>query len=251
MKKALSLLLCALAALCPFRVHAADVPETQAKAFVLYCPQSGELLASDNPDKRMKPASTTKLMTTLLTLEQAAKENDVVHLFLLSQEAGPIPFAVRKRLVEAGIRDLTNVILQETGPYMISSATFPSYFLKDSDAAIWAQAGLDLAVFGRIAAALNIRRRYVGEENRSHVTALYNREMQQRLPAMGIDCRIIPRLETKGEIISASTVRKAIQAGNLEAVRSMLPECTYRYFASSEGAAVAEAIRREKDVIHY
>ena len=78
MKKALSLLLCALAAFCPFCVHAADVPETQAKAFVLYCPQSGELLASDNPDKRMKPASTTKLMTTLLTLEQAAKDNEEV-----------------------------------------------------------------------------------------------------------------------------------------------------------------------------
>ncbi len=59
-------------------MHASEVPETQAEAYVLYCPESGELLASHNADKRMKPASTTKLMTTLLTLEQAAKGNETV-----------------------------------------------------------------------------------------------------------------------------------------------------------------------------
>ncbi len=184
-------------------------------------------------------------------LEQAAEENDVVHLFLLSENHGPIPFSVRKRLVQEGISDLPNVVLQETGPYLISSATFPSYFMKDGDSVIRAQAQLDLAVFGRIAAALNIRRRYVGEEPGSHVTALYNREMARCLPNMGIDCRIIPRLKTEGAVISAGAVRQAIHDGCLEAVRSMLPESTYRYFTSAEADPVREAIRREKDVIHY
>ena len=36
-------------------------------------------------------------------IETAARENDFVHLFLLSEEAGPIPFAVRKKLVQAGV----------------------------------------------------------------------------------------------------------------------------------------------------
>ena len=78
MKKALSFLLCTVLLFCPLCVHASEVPETQAEAYVLYCPESGELLASHNADKRMKPASTTKLMTTLLTLEQAAKGNETV-----------------------------------------------------------------------------------------------------------------------------------------------------------------------------
>ena len=78
MKKALSLILCTVLLFCPLCVHASEVPETQAEAYVLYCPESGELLASHNADKRMKPASTTKLMTTLLTLEQAAKDNEEV-----------------------------------------------------------------------------------------------------------------------------------------------------------------------------
>lgn len=184
-------------------------------------------------------------------LEQAAKENDVVHLFLLSEDRGPIPFSVRKKLVQEGIADLPNVILQETGSYLISSATFPGYFLKDGDAAIHAQARLDLQIFGELAKALGIRRRYVGEEKTSHVTAMYNQIMAERLPAMGIECIQIPRLEADGQVISASTVRQAIHDGALDTVRQMLPESTYRYFASEEGAAVTAAIRREKDVIHY
>ena len=35
-------------------------------------------------------------------VESAAAENDWLHLFLLSEEAGPIPFAVRKKLVQEG-----------------------------------------------------------------------------------------------------------------------------------------------------
>lgn len=184
-------------------------------------------------------------------VEQAAKENDVVHLFLLSEEAGPIPFRVRRHLVEAGIRDIPNVVLQETGPYLISSATFPSYFLKEGDGAIVAQARLDLAVFGKIAEQLNIRHRYVGEEKMSHVTALYNQEMARCLPTMGIESHEIPRLETEGKIISASTVRKAIQEDRLETVADMLPESTLAFFQSPEAAPVLEAIGWEKDVIHY
>lgn len=184
-------------------------------------------------------------------LERAAAENDAVHLFLLSEDAGPIPAAVRRRLVEEGIRDLPNVILQETGPYMISSATFPSYFLKDQDGVIRAQAALDLTVFSKIAEHLGIQRRYVGEEPASRVTGLYNRVMAERLPEMGVECRIVPRLETNGRVISASTVRQAIHDGCLESVRDMLPDSTYRYFASAEGEPVCRAIRREETVVHY
>ena len=61
-------------------------------------------------------------------VERAARENDVIHLFVLSEEAGPIPSAVRRELVEQGVRDLPNVFCHATGPYLISSATFPSYF---------------------------------------------------------------------------------------------------------------------------
>lgn len=104
-------------------------------------------------------------------VERAAMENDIVHLFVLSEEAGPIPFAIRKRLVEMGTAHLPNVICHDSGPYIISNATFPSYFLKDKDDVIRTHAALDLEIFGKIAPCLHITRRYVGEEKigRAHV----------------------------------------------------------------------------------
>ena len=184
-------------------------------------------------------------------VEKAALENDTVHLFVLSEEAGPIPFSVRRMLVEQSVRHLEHVVCHASGPYMISSATFPSYFLKDSETAIRAQAELDLLIFAKIADTLHIQRRYVGEEHRSHVTALYNEVMLQNLPAHGIDCIELPRLTHEDTIISASTVRQAIHDGQLEAIRSLVPHSTYEFFQSEQGRAVCAAIQKESNVIHY
>lgn len=184
-------------------------------------------------------------------VERAAVENDVVHLFVLSEEAGPIPFAVRRRLVGEGTAHLSNVICHDSGPYLISSATFPSYFLKDEDTVIRAHAALDLEMFGKIAPCLNITRRYVGEEKSSHVTSLYNEIMVRRLPELGITCRVVPRLERNSQPISASMVRKAIHDGRLEDIRPLVSESTWDYFVSPEAGAVIAAIQKAKDVVHY
>ena len=184
-------------------------------------------------------------------IERAAAESDALHLFLLSEEAGPIPSAVRKKLVREGIADLENVILHDSGPYIISSATFPSYFLRDEDAAILAHAKLDLAVFGKIAAALGVTARYAGEEKSSHVTALYNETMAAELPKMGVAFHVIPRLSLRGETVSASTVRQAIHDGELEKAAFMLPESSLRYFESAEAAPVIAAIRAMDEARHY
>ena len=184
-------------------------------------------------------------------VEQAAAENDWLQLFLLSEEAGPIPFDVRKKLVLEGTSDLKNVVFHETGPYIISSATCPSYFLRDEDAAILAHAKLDLAVFGKIAAVLGVTARYAGEEKSSHVTALYNESMAEMLPRQGIRFLEVPRLAIDGEVVSASTVRQAIHDGHPEQVAFMLPESTKRYFDSAEAGTVVSAIRAMDEARHY
>ena len=77
MKKIICVLLGSLLIFCASTASAQekDVPKPSAAAYVLYCPQNGSIILSKNKDERRKPASTTKLMTTLLTLEQAAKGN--------------------------------------------------------------------------------------------------------------------------------------------------------------------------------
>ncbi len=184
-------------------------------------------------------------------VEKAAAENDIVHLFAVSEDASLVPFKVRKRLIEAGTAHLPNVRIHESGPYIISNATFPSYFQKDENAVIESHANLDLTVFCKIAKALHINRRYVGEEPNSLVTGIYNDIMAQKLPENGIECIIVPRKEFGGKAISASTVRVAIQNDDLAALKELVPETTYDYFTSEEAAPVVARIKAEKDVVHY
>ena len=184
-------------------------------------------------------------------VEQAAAACDTLHLFIVSEDASLIPFSVRKKLVAEGTAHLPNVVLHDSGPYIISSATCPSYFLKDKEAVICGQARLDIEVFKRIPATLNISVRYVGEEPTSQVTGLYNSIMASELPGAEIDCRIIPRKAVDGRPISASTVRKALQDGDWKMVSQLVPASTLTWFQSKEAAPVLERIRKAGNVIHY
>ena len=185
-------------------------------------------------------------------VETAARENDTVHLFLLSENAGPIPAAVRHKLVREGVADFPNVMIHETEEYLISSATFPGYFLKTEDKILRTQASLDTALFVRIAEALGVTVRYVGSEPRSVVTGIYNEVLSETLPAHGIECRILPRKTLPdGRIISASAVRQAIHDERLDEVADMLPETTLAFFRSEEAKPIIAAIHAEKDVVHY
>ena len=183
--------------------------------------------------------------------ETAAAACDTLHLFVVSEDASLVPAAIRRRLVAEGTAHLKNVLLHDCGPYMISSATFPSYFLKDEATVIESQARLDLAIFARIARTLDISVRYVGEEPASQVTGLYNRVMRESLPEAGIECRVIPRKAEGGAVISASTARKALQDGDMEAFARLVPETTRAWFAGPEAAPVLARIRAAGDVVHY
>ena len=184
-------------------------------------------------------------------VERAAAENEWVHLFVLSEDAGPIPAGVRWKLVTEGVADLPNVICHRSGPYIISSATFPSYFLRDEEAVIRGHAQLDLALFRSIAGAVGATARYVGEEPSSLVTGIYNQVMAEELPAAGIRCEIIPRRAQDGAAISASTVRQAIHVDRMEDIRGLVPDATWNFFQSPEAAPVIQAIRNSGSVIHY
>ena len=158
---------------------------------------------------------------------------------------------MRRRLVRQGVAHLPNVICHDSGPYIISAATFPSYFLKDEETVSAAHAKLDLTVFGYVARALGVTVRYVGQEPDSGVTALYNRIMAERLPEVGVACRVIPRLMAGDRVVSASTVRQAIHDGKLAAVADMLPPATAAYFTSPEAELVIRAIQKQKEVRHH
>lgn len=165
-------------------------------------------------------------------IETAAKDCDHLYVFVLSEDHGHFPSKDRLNLVQAGTSDLQNVIVTETGPYMISSATFPTYFLPDRDKADSAKCQLDIEIFARhIAPALRITKRYVGTEPFSHLTNEYNNILSRELPNYGIDLVEIPRFEVNGCAVSASKVRSLLHDGKLESVKPLVPPTTYSYLS--------------------
>ena len=165
----------------------------------------------------------------LYLAEQAAAACDTLHLFIVSEDLSEFSFADRRKMVELGTAHIPNAVLHDCGQYLISAATFPSYFLKEASQAAWVQARLDAEVFTAIAKALGISARWVGEEPGSEVTALYNSVMAQALPAAGIRCVVLPRMEVCGRPVSAGEVRSLLRLGDLEALRSIVPETTFAY----------------------
>lgn len=184
-------------------------------------------------------------------LETVCAQNEAVHLFVLSEAVGPIAPAVRKHLVELGVADLPNIILHDSGPYIISAATFPSYFLRQDQQVSRVHAKLDIAVFLRIAQRLNIGVRCAGEEPFSQVTALYNSVMAEELPKGGVAFCEIPRLAQGEQIVSASHVRQALHDGRMEEAHAMLPESTWTYLTGEQGKSTLDAIRRANELIHH
>lgn len=175
-------------------------------------------------------------------VEEAARQSGRLLLFVVEEDLSVFPFAARLRLVREGTADLDNVMVIPGGPYMVSAATFPSYFLGDASLAAKAHTELDMTIFGKhIAPAAGVKRRFAGEEPYSPVTRLYNNAMTDLLPAFGVGITVIPRKLQSGEAISASRVRRLLAAGNIEATRDLVPETTYRYLSSPE----AEPVRRK------
>lgn len=186
--------------------------------------------------------------------------NDILHLFIVEEDASLIPFTVRKKLVLDGTAHLNNIIYHDSGSYIISNATFPAYFQKDDKAVMKSHAELDLAIFIKIAKELHITKRYIGEEPFSEVTQIYNTIMSRELPENGINCAIIPRKEFRCNTpengsaslpISASLVRQAIKDRNFKLLEQLVPETTLQYFKSKEAFSVIQTIDAATTVIHH
>lgn len=163
-------------------------------------------------------------------IETAAGECDRLYVFVLSEDKSFFSAKDRMEMVKLGTADLPNVTVLPTGPYLISSATFPTYFLKEQAAKEQIHCLLDIEIFCKhYAPKFGISRRYVGTEPFCNTTGQYNEALIRYLPEKGIELRQIQRLEEEGTPISASAVRKHLQAGEYAILKQLLPSTTYNY----------------------
>ncbi len=179
-------------------------------------------------------------------IEEALKQCDYVHLFVLSDKRSFYSADIRYQMVQAGTADLPGVILHKTSDYIVSAATFPTYFMKEKAEAEKANCNLDLELFGRfIAPGLHILKRFAGTEPDCGVTCFYNQSMKRLLPDYGIDVIEIDRKEINGHIISASKVREKIKTGNYDQAAYMIPEPVQKYILKKGGTTHVRNAEKE------
>ena len=167
-------------------------------------------------------------------LEQASTQVDTLFVIPVKEDVSDFPYSERLAMIKAA----SAAIVLEGSSYTISAATFPTYFLKELSAAAETQMQLDLDLFSRwIMPALGASVRFVGSEPLDPLTARYNSLMSNVVE--------IPRLEASaGSVISASTVRAFIKAGDYASAAALCPATSHPYLL----AAMAErALRLELD----
>lgn len=174
-------------------------------------------------------------------IEQAAKQVERLFVMVVREDCSLFAYAERKAMVEQGVAHLKNVTVIDGSEYAISQATFPTYFLKRLDDAADTQMLLDLDLFRRhIAPALGTTVRFVGTEPTDRLTRRYNQLMHEVLA----DVRETARLEKKGNAVSASRVRKAMEQGDMSTIRQLVPPTTLPYIIAH---LATQALQAELD----
>lgn len=174
-------------------------------------------------------------------IEQAAKQVERLFVMVVREDCSLFAYAERKAMVEQGVTHLKNVTVIDGSEYAISQATFPTYFLKRLDDAADTQMLLDLDLFRRhIAPALGATVRFVGTEPTDQLTRRYNQLMHEVLA----DVRETARLEKKGNAVSASRVRKAMEQGDMSTIRQLVPPTTLPYIIAH---LATQALQAELD----
>lgn len=163
-------------------------------------------------------------------IEQSSAKVDKLFVFVVEEDKSVFTFSDRIELVRRGTEDLPNVAVLPGGRFIISSLTFTDYFEKAEHQNRIIDPSMDVELFGAyIAPALGITIRFAGEEPIDNITRQYNETMAKILPRYGVTFEEIPRKKQDGEVISASRVRRLLEAGDFDAIEKMVPATTLAY----------------------
>nr|MCR4843884.1 adenylyltransferase/cytidyltransferase family protein [Bacteroidales bacterium] len=126
-------------------------------------------------------------------LQQASSQVD--HLFVIPVREDCSDFLYEERLAMIKAGAPAGVTVLEGSDYVISAATFPTYFLKDLSQAAETHMRLDLDLYSRwIAPSLGASVRFVGSEPLDALTNRYNKLITNSV--------VVPRMELDGAPVS-------------------------------------------------
>ena len=176
-------------------------------------------------------------------VHQAAQEATTLYVIVVREDRSTFSYQERLAMIQAGCKDMDNVVVVEGSDYAISELTFPTYFLKQVTDATDTHITLDLDLFARhISPALGVTTRYVGSEPIDALTARYNQLMQEQLPKHGIAVKTVDRLVLDAKPVSASLMRQALSEGSLARAAALVPKTTEPYLIAH---LASDALRAE------
>lgn len=163
-------------------------------------------------------------------IEYAAEKVDRLYIFVVKEDKSFFKFEDRFEMVKQGTADLKNVVVVSSGKFIISSLTFPEYFMKDYVKEKNFDVSLDVETFCKhIAPPLSIKKRFAGEEPFDPVTQNYNENMRRVLPKYGMEFCEIPRLTLdEKHVINATEVRRLLKDREFDSIKEYVPETTVR-----------------------
>lgn len=160
-------------------------------------------------------------------IEYASKNHQYVIIFLLEEDLSYFSYKERMTLVYLATLHLPNVIVVPSSSYIVSSLTFPNYFLKDETLKNKEWAITDALIFKNyFMKCLNIKYRYVGTES-SKIMIDYNNALKEILEDKLIE---VKRFEKDDLVISASLVRKYIEDGDVDKSLELIPKACRMLF---------------------
>ena len=162
-------------------------------------------------------------------IEKMAKEHRYVIVFILEEDLSLFTYKERMALLTISLVHLSNVLVVPSSEYIISSSTFPNYFLKDESLKNDEWSKIDALIFNDyFMKSLNIKYRYVGSEESGYMQR-YNSTLKEVLGAKLIE---VPRFKYEGDVISASSVRVLIKEGKVDEALKYIPNGAKTLFYS-------------------
>lgn len=177
----------------------------------------------------------------LYLINQVAKRHHHLIVLLVEEDKSVFNFSDRLFMLKEATKNISNVYIIPSTKYIISSLTFPTYFLKKDVDEVYEQAEIDAIIFKKyFMPILGIKKRYVGTET-DIVTNKYNQKLKEML---GEDLIVIERIKYENSVISASHVRKLLQKNKLDEVANYVPVSTLEFLKSLRGQEVIKHLQK-------
>lgn len=180
-------------------------------------------------------------------MDYAKDKVDELIIFIVEEDESLFPTRVRYNIVKNEYKDDPKVKVFLGGPYIISQATFPTYFIKKLDETTEIYTELDANIFAqKIAVDLDIDIRFVGDEPIDRLTNEYNNMLLKSTENMKMRLEKIDRIKDNSEYISASKVRRLLKENKIEDAYKMLTESSIEFLNSQEGQNLIKKIQEKE-----